>query len=592
MGKVIKIQNNLNISSSYNAEQIEAVISGDMSQEIKYQTIDEYNIPYGTYATLRNYDDILFDEATLQSEVTEGEQTVEKVYTILQSSEVPDCEMMYNIFNTYYGGTCKGVVVMSTSEEIYNEIVVEAEEVISSEQGNIGDFRIKNIYLRGEYSSVNEALRQLQADSPVVFDFADIYPKCAKYWKLNNNQKTSTFDASQDKDLFDLQSFAGGFGEYTSGSDSGTGEEGYNFEKWNIFNVQDAQQSTMPYIMPDGKYYLHIEDTTSSTGNDTDDSVIIKDSDYNIFDVLFRYIYEYVYSMNERLGASDPMQVNDPSKYTFLLKTYKMYVKAPQNFINESSNSTSSETEESNTGSDDENTDQLPTLYYTGNSRKPATEILIPIETIAGITAESINSYSVKVLSTDEIKELSAEDAQEYFDNTIVHDVDNYKNKLILTEDEAKEVLIAKHITTCDKYFIISSNVGIKSPSSENYAYYDLGNFELVYDSPTSKAGKLSRNEYKYNTNGKIVRVRQIYDPYADEYYTISQNNSGEFAEGYPIERKGVCIRGISGKTDYYYFENTTDGEQQAEQFKEDILYAIEDGPSIVVAENLSDIVY
>ena len=264
--------------------------------------------------------------------------------------------------------------------------------------------------------------------------------------------------------------------------------------------------------------------------------------------MLFRYIYEYLYSLNTVEsgdgGSNDGNQtetviVEDPSKYTFLLKTYKMYVKTPQ--------------------------------QYNANSA-------------------DITSYSTKVLSVDEIKELTAEEAQEYFNNTIVHDIAGYKDKLILTEDEAKEVLVTKQITECDKYFVISSNVGIKSPSSVQYAYYDLGNFELIRDEYTSKAGKMSRSEYKYNTNGKIVRVRQIYDQYTHEYYTISQNNSGEFPEGYPIERKSVYIRGISGKIDYYYFENSTEGEQYAEQFKEDILYAIEDGPSVVVTENLVDI--
>lgn len=536
MGKVIKIQTNLAISPSYNADNIESVFKGDEYQQIEYQTLDEYNLPYGSYVTLRNYDDILFDKATQQSSVVGGS---DKVYTILQSNTVPDCESMYNMFNTYYGGNCKGIVVISKSEEIYNRIVVEAEEVGGSDQK---DFRITNIYLDGEYNTIAEAKQQLNADSVIVLDFDDIYPKCAKYWKeKSDNKKTSAFDNENeyDESLINLPMFSEGFGEYEydSGSGSGGGEE-YNAEEWDEFSSQTAES----YTIPCGKYYLHVDGTSEENTRK------IKDYNYNIFDVLFRYIYEYLYSLNivesGAGGSNDGNQtetviVEDPSKYTFLLKTYKMYVKTPQ--------------------------------HYNAN---PA----------------DITSYSTKVLSVDEIKELTAEEAQEYFNNTIVHDIAGYKDKLILTEDEAKEVLVTKQITECDKYFVISSNVGIKSPSSVQYAYYDLGNFELIRDEYTSKAGKMSRSEYKYNTNGKIVRVRQIYDQYTHEYYTISQNNSGEFPEGYPIERKSVYIRGISGKIDYYYFENSTEGEQYAEQFKEDILYAIEDGPSVVVTENLVDI--
>lgn len=536
MGKVIKIQTNLAISPSYNADNIESVFKGDAYQQIEYQTLDEYNLPYGSYVTLRNYDDILFDKATQQSSVVGGS---DKAYVILQSDSVPDCETMYDMFNTYYGGDCKGIVVISKSEEIYNRIVVEAEEIEGSDPK---DFRITNIYLDGEYNTIAEAKQQLSADSIVVLDFDDIYPKCAKYWKeKSDNKKTSAFDNENEYDnsLMNLLSFSEGFGEYEydSGSGSGGGEE-YNAEDWDEFSSQTAES----YTIPCGKYYLHVDGTSEENTRK------IKDYNYNIFDVLFRYIYEYLYSLNivesGDGGSNDGNQtetviVEDPSKYTFLLKTYKMYVKTPQ--------------------------------QYNAN---PA----------------DITSYSTKVLSVDEIKELTAEEAQEYFNNTIVHDIAGYKDKLILTEDEAKEVLVTKQITECDKYFVISSNVGIKSPSSVQYAYYDLGNFELIRDEYTSKAGKMSRSEYKYNTNGKIVRVRQIYDQYTHEYYTISQNNSGEFPEGYPIERKSVYIRGISGKIDYYYFENSTEGEQYAEQFKEDILYAIEDGPSVVVTENLVDI--
>lgn len=580
MGKVIKIQTNLAISPSYNADNIESVFRGDAYQQIEYQTLDEYNLPYGSYVTLRNYDDILFDKATQQSSVIGGS---DKVYTILQSNTVPDCETMYDMFNTYYGGNCKGIVVISRSEEIYNRIVVEAEEVGSSDQK---DFRITNIYLDGEYNTITEAQRQLNTDSVIVLDFDDIYPKCAKYWKeKSDNTKTSAFDKENeyDESLVNLPSFSEGFGEYEYDSGSGGGEE-YNAEDWDEFSSQTAK----PYTIPCGKYYLHVDGTSE------ENTRTIKDYNYNIFDVLFRYVYEYLYSLNivESGDGSEGRESNtgnqietviveDPSKYTFLLKTYKMYVKAPQQYVDESNaengeESDNGETSQSQTISSPTRDGRGPLIDYFGENANPA----------------EITSYSAKVLSVDEIKELTAEEAQEYFNNTIVHDIAGYKDKLILTEDEAKEVLVAKQITDCDKYFIISSNVGIKSPSSIQYAYYDLGNFELIRDEYTSKAGKMSRSEYKYNTNGKIVRVRQIYDQYTHEYYTISQNNSGEFPEGYPIERKSVYIRGISGKIDNYYFENSTEGEQYAEQFKEDILYAIEDGPSVVVTENLVDISY
>ena len=93
MGKVIKIQTNLAISPSYNADNIESVFRGDAYQQIEYQILDEYNLPYGSYVILRNYDDILFDKATQQSSVVGGS---DKAYVILQSDTVPDCESRRN----------------------------------------------------------------------------------------------------------------------------------------------------------------------------------------------------------------------------------------------------------------------------------------------------------------------------------------------------------------------------------------------------------------------------------------------------------------------------------------------------------------
>ena len=615
MSKIIKIQSNLKTSPAYNADKIEAVFSGDMQQQVSYQTVDEYTLPFGTYLTLRNYDDILFDEATLQTvksvenRINNSQvevQNINQTYAILQSSEVPDCEMMYNLFNQYYTetGDCKGVVVISTSEEIYNEIVVTAEPI------GDGDFRITNLYLDGEYSTLAEAAQLLQTDSPVVFDFDEIYSKCAKYWKKRTNgTKTSGFDTDgdsyrpKDNTLVYLPSFDGGFGEYEfdSGTGSGGGDE-YNAEYWKVF----GNRGSFSYILPNGMYYLYDEGSGTGSAN-----AKVKDYDCNVFDILFRYIYDYLYYVNENAqGTDDPMVVKDPSNYVFLLKTYKMYVKAPQNEINTSKNSSQ---EEGSLGGSDEGEDEgglnfgkteggTSFEYIGGNlpksgKPKPGSSLFIPILTEgsgsgSSISSSDVNSYSAKVLSVDEIKQLSAEDAQEYFDNTLVHDVAAYKDKLILSESEAKEVLLSKNVTSCGQYFLISSNVGIKSPSSQQYEYFDLGNFELIYESNSSISGKTTRNEYKYNTNGKVVRVRQIYDPYTDEYYTISQNNSGEFSEGYIIDRVGVCIRSTSGKSDYYYYENNDTGAVQSEQLKEDILYAMEDGPSIVTTELLLDIDY
>lgn len=638
MSKIIKIQSNLKTSPAYNADKIEAVFSGDLQQQVSYQTIDEYTLPFGTYLTLRNYDDILFDEATLQTVKdvqmpVEGDsshleiQHINQTYAILQSSEVPDCEMMYTLFNQYYteNGDCKGVVVISTSEEIYNEIVVTAEPIDND------DYRITNIYLDGEYSTLAEAMQTLEDESPVVFEFDEIYSKCAKYWKKRNDgTKTSGFDIEgdtsrpKDNTLVYIPSFDGGFGnyEFESGTGSGGGDE-YNAENWKQFkNI-----GSISYVLPNGMHYLCDKGSGSGTSTNGTEDIKVKDYDCNIFDILFRYIYEYLYSTNELLGG-DPYKVKDPMTYTFLLKTYKMYVKAPQHEIDTSKNSSQdegsldgsdngSETgESSSTENSNSSADALlfsPTGDTEKRKRRPGYDTGYGLpdnwfemfniggssgNTSSGsgntpvITAEDINSYSVKILSVDEIKELSADDAQEYFDNTLVHDTEAYKDKLILSESEAKEVLLSKGITSCGQYFLISSNVGIKSPSSQQYEYFDLGNFELIRESTSSVSGKTTRNEYKYNTNGKVVRVRQIYDPYTDEYYTISQNNSGEFSEGYVVDRVGVCVRSTSGKSDYYYYENNDAGAVQSEQLKEDILYAMEDGPSIVTTELLLDIDY
>jgi hypothetical protein len=224
-------------------------------------------------------------------------------------------------------------------------------------------------------------------------------------------------------------------------------------------------------------------------------------------------------------GSGEP-EVIDPDNYVFLLKSYKMYKK-------------------------DKN-----------------------------------NTNTVDTLSLDEIKELTSSEAQTYFDNTIVHNKDDYKDKLILSDSAAKEILSGNG---CGNYFIVSPNVGIQVPSSQQYEYYDLKNFELTYYSSGSGDG-MTRNDYKYNTNGKVVKVRQVYDPYTGEYMIMSQNNAGTFTESYNIDRQGVIVRGESGKKDYYYYENTDDGVANAEQLKEDILYAIDEGPSIVIANNLVEI--
>lgn len=560
MNKVIKIQNNIDKSMSYNADNIEAVLSGDMQQKVQFQTTDEYNLPVGTYLTLRNYDNILFDAAT--------QQTDNKTYAIVQSETVPDCEYMYNLYNTYVDSSgkndCKGVVAISTSEEIYNQIVVSYKQLISGdEQSPSIEYRITDIYLDGEYSTLAEATRTLEDDNPVILDFDEIYSKCARYWKIDdNNKKTSVFDSEQSTKA--LPSFDGGYGEYkyVPGSSTSPGEE-YNAEYWRSFTNQ-----TSDYVIPNGNHYL----TSVEEG-----SFEAKDSNYNIFDVLFRSIYDYLYVESEETsgsGTETSPSVMDPSSYTFLLKTYKMYAK--------SSNGSSS------------------TSNSLGNSlgKLPNIGNIISLDPIAiGVSsevlqeiAESTTSYSTKVLTLDEIKELSAEDAQEYFNNTIVYDNQEYLDRLVLSETEAKEVLLSKNINKCGNYFLISSNVGIKSPSTQQYEYYDLGNFELSYSGYNKITRKNYKYIYKYNTNGQVIRVRQIYDPYNDETYNISKNNAGEFDEGYVISRKGVLVRGVSGTENYFYFEDSSEGKIAAEQLKEDILYAIEDGPSIVMADSLLDI--
>lgn len=542
MNKVIKIQNNIDKSMSYNAGNIEAVLSGDMQQKVQYQTIDEYNLPVGTYLTLRNYDNILFDAAT--------KQTGDKTYAIVQSATAPDCEYMYNLYNTYVSSDeendCKGVVAISTSEEIYNQIVVSYEQLQS------GEYRITDIYLDGEYSTLAEAVQTLEDDNPIILDFDEIYSKCARYWKTVNNKKTSVFDTTQSTKA--LPSFDGGYGEYKYES----GEE-FNVEYWKSFTEQ-----TSDYIIPNGNHYL----TSIEEG-----SFEAKDSNYNIFDVLFRSIYDYLHVEREETsgsGTETSPNVIDPSSYTFLLKTYRMYVKSS----NGSSSTSNSFERRPNIG----NTIILEPIVI-GSGSGTLQEI-----------AESTTSYSTKVLTLDEIKELSAEEAQEYFNNTIVYNNQEYLDRLILSEAETKEVLLSKNINKCGNYFLISSNVGIKSPSTQQYEYYDLGNFELSYSGYDKLTRKTYKYVYKYNTNGQIVRVRQIYDPYNDETYNISKNNAGEFDEGYVISRKGVLVRGVSGTENYFYFEDSTEGKIAAEQLKEDILYAMEDGPSIVVTDSLLDI--
>lgn len=560
MNKVIKIQNNIDKSMSYNADNIEAVLSGDMQQKVQFQTTDEYNLPVGTYLTLRNYDNILFDAAT--------QQTDDKTYAIVQSETVPDCEYMYNLYNTYVDSSgkndCKGVVAISTSEEIYNQIVVSYKQLISGdEQSPSIEYRITDIYLDGEYSTLAEATRTLEDDNPVILDFDEIYSKCARYWKIDdNNKKTSVFDSKQSTKS--LPSFDGGYGEYkyVPGSDTSPGEE-YNAEYWRSFTNQ-----TSNYVIPNGNHYL-----TSVE----EESFEAKDSNYNIFDVLFRSIYDYLYIESEETsgsGTETSPSVMDPSSYTFLLKTYKMYAKS-SNGSSSSSNSLGN---------------SLGKLPNIGNiiSLDPIA-IGVSSEVLQEI-AESTTSYSTKVLTLDEIKELSAEDAQEYFNNTIVYDNQEYLDRLVLSETEAKEVLLSKNINKCGNYFLISSNVGIKSPSTQQYEYCDLGNFELSYSGYNKITRKNYKYIYKYNTNGQVIRVRQIYDPYNDETYNISKNNAGEFDEGYVISRKGVLVRGVSGTENYFYFEDSSEGRIAAEQLKEDILYAMEDGPSIVMADSLLDI--
>ena len=554
MNKVIKIQNNIGKSISYNAHNIETILSGGMEQQINYQVLDEYNLPIGTYVTLRNYDDILFDEAT--------KQRGDAVYTILQSNEVPDCETMSEMYNTYVNTSpsadeqkVDGVVVISTSEEIYNEIVVETKLVDPDKESSR---RITNIYLNGEFSTLTEAIQYFQAENPVVIEFDDIFTKCAKYWKTNTindvEVKTSAFDDEQDNKLVSLPMFTEGDGDYICDSASGC----CNREYWNKF-----QQTVSDAAYPGGSYYLA---DLSGTQPVVEKQTL--DYNCNIFDVLYRQVYDYLCrtveessqgSENGEGTVSTQTVVSDPSVYTFLLKSYKMYVKSANTIIPVSGLTS------------------LDSSMLNGGS-------------VDGLDINTIKSYSAKVLTVDEIQQLSADEAQEYFDNTIVFSNETHIDKLILSESEAKEVLVSKGVNSCGQYFLISSKIGIQVPSSQQYEYFDLGNFELSRETTNIFTNKKFKTTYKYNTNGQIVRVRRIYDAEANETYNITKNNSGEFVEGYTVSKNGVVVRGVSGKEDRFYFDNTDEGLEAAEQLREDIEYAMEDGPSIVVSELLLDI--
>lgn len=536
--KTIKIQGNNNISPSYNRNSIEGVYCGNMEQTVNYLVLDEYTLPLGTYVELRNFDNILFDEAT--------KITNNKRYKILQSDEVPTCEMMTKLYNENIDLTSteyKGIAVISTSESVYNKINISFEEISEN------CFRITDINLEKEYKTLSEAKADNGDKQTVVLNFNELYSQCAKYWKaITENsltEKTSAFNTSLDQTIIDkLESF-----QKTENNTS---------EYWNTF----SNNGEIHFVFPGGKKYLLYNEGTEQNKIET--------FNYNIFDVIFKYIYPYLYKNNSDNVEVQPT-VKNPKEYTFLLKTYKIYSKvSAANSISISNANISTNSSSEITVTIDENLNNIPIDFSNIED-----SLLVNI-------ASNILSYNTKILTIDEIKELSAYKAQEYFNTTIVHNNANYQDKLILSETEAKEILISKNITECGKYFIISENIGVKCPSNTQMEYYDLGNFELL------SKNKNDYNIYKYNKNGKVIKVREIYDPLSMEYHIISQNHSGTFDENYKITRFGVCIRCSSGKSDYYYFSNS----ESAIQFKEDLLYAMEDGPNIINVKNLTDIIF
>ena len=564
MSKVIKIQSNLNKTVSYNTDNIESVFVADDQQKIKYQTVDEYVIPYGTYATLKNYKNIVFDKAT-QNIIDNILGGATGICVITESTETPTCDTMQTLYDQYlsnYNDTIvvnqnlitdpaiRGVVVINRSEVTYNTINVSAQQVAEN------DFRITDISLSEEDYTEKEVEEYANSEDVVIIDFDEIYEKCAKYWHRTTSVKCSAFASTSfpSTDEQDLATFTGGFGTPYIDDTDPAHPVAYNIEYWKQFSTIAPASEPGEVIVNDGytlncgKYYL-------TTPPDTNDPSIItvKDTEYTIYDVLFRYIYEYLYeenpnSNNDANTNTDPYIVKDPAQYTFLLKTYKMYVK------NVETNS----------------------IYVPTHTSGEIGGIRPGIH--ERITSTS-STKSVDILSIDEIKQLTLDEAKEYAKRLIVYSTDeeaetHYTPNLILSKSVALQVLQSKG---CGQYLLLPDNLAIQAPSKEQYEYYDLGNFELTS----------SNRIYKYTTAGKIAKLRQIYNPDDGEYYVMSQTNAGEFIDGYSVQRKGVHVRCVSGKEDLYYFENDESGENTAEQLKEDILYAMEDGPAIVVTQNL-----
>ena len=486
MNKSIKIQNtNSDNEVSYSANNIESVTCSELKQKVTYDVLDEYLIPLGTYVDVKNYDSILLDNAM--------KQTGDKIFNILEYPSMPDCDTVTTLYDETIAASndFKGVVIIDKSNVVYNKIKINVNNISLTPTSELN--RVCDIFLENEYTTLNDI--DLDGTNVVILDFDDIFYKCSKYWKETANIKTSAFDVTQDTSLKYLPSFVGGFGDWDETQQA-------NIEKWKTFT--DTGDTSL-YSIEDGKKYL------TELGND------ILDYDYNIFDVIYRTIYYYIYED----GLNEPI-LNNINNYTFLLKSYKMHVKQ--------------------------------TNLYGG---------------------PFIFSYTTEVLSMDNIKTLDANTAQEYFNNTVLYDDSSSDTKLLLSSSEARQILINNNIFDCGKYFILPESVCNIAGSTDNF--YNLGNFKLLHNN----------NIYVYNKNGIVFKIRYIYDSNNDEHYIISQNNIGDFSDGYDIQRNGVIVRGISGKLDYYYFSYTETGKSEANQFKEDILYAIEDGPSIVRANIL-----
>lgn len=540
MSKTIKIYTNLDISPSYVAENIEHIVTKNDEEKIVYTVNDEYNLPIGTYAEIRNYNFSDLEEAATVYTYDDESDPIATYCYFDEVSEAPSCEYVENInsVNTTNNNDCCGTVFIDKDNYVYNLIQIDT---ITSNNITLVD----KMSLSDEFLSLSDAIKNIGDENPIVIDIDDLLPIIGRYQiKINSTSYTcSAFTNFFDNlDTMYFPFFEGGYGEQVTTNNANT-IENYKIEHWKSF-ISNSNSSEMSLgsnsgtstannvtTHPAGNYYL--TDETSGVG-----VISVKDINYTFYDALYRILYDYLYINEDDTGT--PV-LTDPSSYTFLLKSYRMYIKKPEDI----------------------------------GVLNPKTE------------------YSTNVLTLDEIKTLTADEAQEYFNHTIIYDSTyNNFNKLILSYEDAYDVINDTKptcINMCGKYFVLPDNVGIKFNESGNYNCLDISNFilEEAYCATAKKYTNKNLLTYKYTNYGNTVRVREVYDKTTDSTYIISQNGSGGFAEYYTEDRFCVIVRGASGKQDYYFFNASSEGVAAAEQFKEDLLYAIEDGPSIVSVNGL-----